>query len=304
MISIENISKSYGDVHALNSISFKVNKGQLYGLIGPDGSGKTSLFRILTSLLKPTGGKATMAGFDTVDDYKEIRKIVGYMPERFSLYLDLTVEENLKFFATVFNTTIEKNYHLIEDIYNMLEPFKHRRAGDLSGGMKQKLALSCALIHKPEILLLDEPTTGVDPVSRRDFWNILKNLQKTGLTTLVSTPFMEDAELCDEVALIQKGEILKIDTPEKIALAYPHRLWKVISENNYRTLKVLDSFSNKISAFSFGNSIHLATGSETTKNMIETYLNKHEVKVISIETIRARIEDVFMELMSNDETLS
>lgn len=304
MISIKSISKNYGNVKALNNISFTVNKGQLYGLIGPDGSGKTSLFRILTSLLLPTEGKATIAGFDTVEDYKQIRKRVGYMPERFSLYMDLTVEENLKFFATVFNTTVEKNYHLIEDIYVMLEPFKHRRAGDLSGGMKQKLALSCALIHKPEILLLDEPTTGVDTVSRRDFWNILKKLQKSGLTTLVSTPFMEDSELCDEVALIQNGEILKIDTPEKIALDYPHRLWKVVSENNYRTLKVLGSYSKKISAFSFGNSIHLATDHEVTKTIIETHLKKHGVNILSIETIRPHIEDVFMELMPNDETLS
>ncbi len=304
MINIEKISKSYGNVRALDGISFSVDKGQLYGLIGPDGSGKTSLFRILTSLLKPTGGKATVAGFDSVVDYKEIRKRVGYMPERFSLYMDLSVEENLKFFATVFNTTVEENYHLIKDIYTMLEPFKHRRAGDLSGGMKQKLALSCALIHKPEILLLDEPTTGVDPVSRRDFWSILKNLQKTGLTTLVSTPFMGDAELCDEVALVQKGKILKIDTPEKIAHEYPHRLWKVVSENNYRTLKVLDTFSHRISAFSFGNSIHLATGEQVNRSMIEAHLNQNGVKIISIEIIRAHIEDVFMELMSTEEIVS
>ena len=300
MINVENISKSYGNVRALNGISFTVDKGQLYGLIGPDGSGKTSLFRILTSLLKPTGGKATMAGFDTVADYKEIRKRVGYMPERFSLYMDLTVEENLKFFATVFNTTVEENYHLIEDIYTMLEPFKHRRAGDLSGGMKQKLALSCALIHKPEILLLDEPTTGVDPVSRRDFWGILKNLQKNGITTLVSTPFMDDAELCDKVALIQKGDILKIDTPQNLANGFPYRLWKIVSESNYRTLKILDTFDSKISAFLFGNSIHLATANTVTKQSIIDFIKQYEVKLTSIGLINANIEDVFMDLISNE----
>ncbi len=301
MIAIQNISKSYGDVKALNSISFRVEKGQLFGLIGPDGSGKTSLFRILTSLLKPTSGKATVAGFNTVTDYKNIRKIVGYMPERFSLYMDLTVEENLKFFATVFNTTIRENYHLIEEIYQMLEPFKNRRAGDLSGGMKQKLALSCALIHKPEILLLDEPTTGVDPVSRKDFWDILKKLQKSGITTLVSTPFMDDAELCDEVALVQKGEILKMDTPQNLANGFPHKLWKIVSENNYRTLKVLDEFETKISAFSFGNSVHLATGDDVDEQAIVNHLKQHNVKLISIAIIKAHIEDVFMDLMSHEK---
>ncbi len=297
MIKTSNIKKSYGDVQAINDISFDVQKGQLYGLIGSDGAGKTSLFRILTSLLKPTEGTASLKGFDTVKDYKEIRKIVGYMPERFSLYMDLTVEENLDFFASVFNTTVKENYHMIEDIYKMLEPFKHRRAGDLSGGMKQKLALSCALIHKPDILLLDEPTTGVDPVSRKDFWDMLKELQKSGLTTLVSTPFMDDAELCDEVALIQDGHILSIDTPTNIAHKFPHKLWRVVSKNNYRTLKELDKFEHKISAFSFGNSIHLATDDDIREETIIEYLKSNGVDVISLEAISAKIEDVFMELM-------
>ena len=300
MIKVDNISKQYGDVQALKGISFEVQKGQLYGLIGPDGSGKTSLFRILTSLLIPTKGSASLNGFDTVKDYKSIRKMVGYMPERFSLYMDLTVEENLNFFATVFGTTVRENYHMIKDIYQMLEPFKHRRAGALSGGMKQKLALSCALIHKPEILLLDEPTTGVDPVSRKDFWEMLKKLQKAGLTTLVSTPFMDDAELCDEVALLQNGEILTIDTPKVIAGKYPHKLWKIVSENNYRTLNILDSFSHKISAFSFGNSVHLATDHHVSKEEIENHLTHSNVKIITVEPIEANIEDVFMELMAHD----
>jgi ABC-type multidrug transport system ATPase subunit len=300
MIKVENITKNYGSVEALKGVSFEVEKGQLYGLIGPDGSGKTSLFRILTSLLIPTGGKATVKGFDTVKDYKSIRKIVGYMPEHFSLYMDLTVEENLNFFATVFNTTVEENYHLIEDIYKMLEPFKDRRAGALSGGMKQKLALSCALIHKPDVLLLDEPTTGVDPVSRKEFWDMLRKLKATGLTTLVSTPFMDDAELCDEVALIQNGNILTIDTPANVAAKYPHKLWKVATENNYKTLKALDSFEEKISAFSFGHSVHLATNENVPEKAIRQHLLKHDIKIESIEPIKASIEDVFMELMKNE----
>ena len=299
MIKVENISKSYGDVQALNGISFEVQKGQLFGLIGPDGAGKTSLFRILTSLLIPTGGKAVVKDFDVVKDYKSIRKIVGYMPEHFSLYMDLTVEENLNFFATVFNTTIKENYHLIEDIYKLLEPFKDRRAGALSGGMKQKLALSCALIHKPEILLLDEPTTGVDPVSRKEFWDMLKKLKKSGLTTLVSTPFMDDAELCDEVALIQNGNILSIDTPVNIAANYPHKLWKVVTVNNYHTLKALEKFKDKISAFSFGHSVHLATADSISEENIREHLLNNNIKIDKIEPINASIEDVFMELMKS-----
>ncbi len=297
MIKIENITKNYGEVEALKGISFEVEKGQLYGLIGPDGSGKTSLFRILTSLLIPTGGKATVKDFDTVKDYKEIRKIVGYMPEHFSLYMDLTVEENLNFFATVFNTTVEENYHIIEDIYKMLEPFKHRRAGALSGGMKQKLALSCALIHKPDVLLLDEPTTGVDPVSRKEFWDMLRKLKTTGLTTLVSTPFMDDAELCDEVALIQNGNILTIDTPAGVAEKYPHKLWKIETENNYKTLKAFETFDNKISVFSFGHSVHLATNDDVPEKAITEHLMKNDINIESIKPIKASIEDVFMELM-------
>ncbi|MCB0478656.1 MAG: ABC transporter ATP-binding protein [Crocinitomicaceae bacterium] len=297
LIEVHNISKSYGSVQALKELSFKVEEGQLYGLIGPDGAGKTTLFRILTTLLLADSGEATMDGLDVKKNYKKIRKMVGYMPERFSLYMDLTVEENLNFFATVFQTTVEENYHLIHDIYQMLEPFKKRKAGDLSGGMKQKLALSCALIHKPRILLLDEPTTGVDPVSRKEFWEMLKKLQQSGLTTLVSTPFLDEAELCDEVALVQNGQILKVDSPHNIAMAYPHRLWQVKSGANYKTLKILKEFDHKISAFAFGNVVHLATNSEVSEEMIEVHLKQNGVEHIQIKPIQAGIEDVFMDLM-------
>ncbi len=298
MIKIENISKNYNNVKALKKVSFNVKDGQLFGLIGPDGAGKTSLFRILTTLLITSEGKASIDNFDTVKNYKEIRRIIGYMPERFSLYMDLTVQENLNFFATVFNTTIEENYDLIKDIYQMLEPFKNRKAGDLSGGMKQKLALSCALIHQPKYLLLDEPTTGVDPVSRKDFWEMLQKLQTKGLTTLVSTPFMDDAELCDEVALIQNGEIMSIDSPKNITQKYPHKLWEIITLNNYHTLKILDNFTNKISAFAFGNAIHLACSEKTNKEDIESFLAQNNIKAKSIKIINPRIEDAFMELMT------
>src|SRR6187455_297442 len=204
-VSVKNIVKTYGDVKAVDDISFDVKKGELFGLIGPDGAGKTSIFRILTTLLLFDNGTATVEGFDVVKDYQAIRNRVGYMPGRFSLYQDLTVEENLNFFATVFNTTIEENYHLIKDIYVQLEPFKDRRAGKLSGGMKQKLALSCALIHRPSVLFLDEPTTGVDAVSRKEFWEMLKNLKQQGITIVVSTPYMDEADLCERIALMQNG---------------------------------------------------------------------------------------------------
>ena len=195
IVSVRNLKKSYGKVQAIRNLSFDVNEGEIYGIIGPDGAGKTTLFRILTTLLLANEGAATIDGLDVVKNYKQIRKQIGYMPGRFSLYPDLSVEENLTFFATIFNTTIQENYHLVEDIYKQIEPFKTRKAGKLSGGMKQKLALSCALIHAPKVLFLDEPTTGVDPVSRKEFWEMLKNLKKHGITILVSTPYMDEAIL-------------------------------------------------------------------------------------------------------------
>jgi len=225
-VELQNITKTYekGKVKAVTNVSFSVEKGELFGLIGPDGAGKTSIFRMLTTLLLPDSGKASVNGFDIVDGFKEIRKRVGYMPGKFSLYQDLTVEENLNFFATVFNTSIEENYDLIKDIYVQIEPFKHRRAGKLSGGMKQKLALCCALIHRPEVLFLDEPTTGVDAVSRKEFWEMLKRLKNEGITILVSTPYMDEASLCERIALIQHGEILQVDTPDAIIESFPDDL--------------------------------------------------------------------------------
>ena len=205
VVSVREIAKSYGNVRALTGISFDISKGEIFGLIGPDGAGKTTLFRILNTLILPDEGVATVDGLDVVEGYKEIRKRVGYMPGRFSLYQDLTVEENLTFFATLFNTTIQENYHLVEDIYTQIEPFKNRRAGKLSGGMKQKLALSCALIHKPTVLFLDEPTTGVDPVSRKEFWEMLKRLKEEGITIVVSTPYMDEIRRCDRIAFINNG---------------------------------------------------------------------------------------------------
>lgn len=296
-ISLSNISKSYKKVKAVHDISFDVDPGELFGLIGPDGTGKTTIFRILTTLLIPDEGTATVAGFDVVKDFKAIRKAVGYMPGRFSLYQDLTVEENLTFFATIFGTTIEENYDLIEDIYVQIEPFKNRRAGKLSGGMKQKLALSCALIHKPRVLFLDEPTTGVDPVSRKEFWEMLKRLQKKGITILVSTPYMDEAALCDRIALIQGGEILEIDTPEAIVSQFPKTIYNVGADNMYKLIQSLQQYEHVYSVFPFGEFVHYTDKRDSFEmSDLQSYLEKEGLTAIHIESTKANIEDAFMEL--------
>ncbi|HNP68880.1 MAG TPA: ABC transporter ATP-binding protein [Aequorivita sp.] len=296
-ISLSNISKSYKKVKAVQDISFDVNPGELFGLIGPDGAGKTTIFRILTTLLIADEGTATVAGFDVVKDYKAIRKAVGYMPGRFSLYQDLTVEENLAFFATIFGTTIEENYDLIEDIYVQIEPFKNRRAGKLSGGMKQKLALCCALIHKPKVLFLDEPTTGVDPVSRKEFWEMLKRLQKKGITILVSTPYMDEAALCDRIALIQSGEILEIDTPEAIVSQFPKTIYNVGAVNMYKLIQSLQQYEHVYSVFPFGEFVHYTDKRDLFEiSDLQSYLEKEGLTAIHIESTKANIEDAFMEL--------
>ena len=248
-IQVENISKSYPKTLAVSDISFEVKEGELFGLIGPDGAGKTTLFRILTTVLLADKGKAAVAGLDVIQDYKEIRKNIGYMPGKFSLYQDLTITENLNFFATIFGTTLEENYDLIKEIYIQIEPFKDRRAGALSGGMKQKLALCCALIHKPKVLFLDEPTTGVDPVSRKEFWDMLKRLQKKGITILVSTPYMDEAALCDRIALIQKGQILKIDSPQNIVSHYDKTIYKVRTKNTHQLIVDLKKIPKSLQCF-------------------------------------------------------
>ena len=298
MIQIDNISKSYKDAEALKEVSLKVERGELFGLIGPDGAGKTTLMRILMTLLVPDSGSATMNGLHIVDDFKKIRQIVGYMPGRFSLYQDLTVEENLNFFATVFGTTVQENYDLIRDIYYQIEPFKTRRAGKLSGGMKQKLALSCALIHKPKILVLDEPTTGVDAVSRKEFWEMLKKLQEKDITILVSTPYMDEADLCDRVALIQKGEIMDVDSPRNITEKFPRKIIRVRSDDMYRLINDLRANQKAESVFAFGQYVHF-TGKDDEVRIRELYmyLKSRKHTNIVVEEIPAGIEDVFMSLM-------
>ncbi len=300
MIEVKDIRKQYGDVIALGKVTLSVEKGELFGLIGPDGAGKTTLMRILMSLLLPDEGSATMNGLDVVADYKKVRSITGYMPGRFSLYPDLTVEENLKFFATVFGTTIKENYYLIKDIYQQIEPFKTRRAGKLSGGMKQKLALSCALIHKPEILILDEPTTGVDAVSRKEFWEMLKRLRDMGITILVSTPYMDEASMCDRIALIQQGNLMSVATPLAMTKSFPEDLWTVRTPKIYNTSKLLENLPSMISVNSFGQVLHLVTtkGKHTPNSIQQFLLQKGETEN-SVESADATIEDVFILLMNN-----
>ena len=303
-VIVNNITKRYGKknavVTALKEISFEVDKGELFGIIGPDGAGKTSLFRILTTLLLPEGGTASVDGFDVVKDYKAIRKRVGYMPGRFSLYQDLTVKENLDFFATIFNTSVEENYELVKDIYSQIEPFKDRRAGKLSGGMKQKLALSCALIHRPSVLFLDEPTTGVDAVSRKEFWEMLQRLKKQGITILVSTPYMDEASLCDRVALVQSGKILSIDTPEQIVASFEKPLLAVKSDNMLQLLNLLKQSEWVEDAYPFGEFHHVVMKGEF-KADLSAYLSS---QTSAFEMIDAypNIEDCFISLMKeNDE---
>jgi ABC-2 type transport system ATP-binding protein len=296
-IKVQNISKSYNNIKAVEDISFEVKEGELFGLIGPDGAGKTTIFRILTTLLLANEGSATVADFDVLKDYKSIRNSVGYMPGKFSLYQDLTVEENLTFFATIFGTTIEENYDLIKDIYIQIEPFKKRRAGALSGGMKQKLALCCALIHKPKVLFLDEPTTGVDPVSRKEFWEMLKRLQQKGITILVSTPYMDEAAMCDRIALIQKGKILKIDSPENIIKKYDKTIYDIRAKNTYQLIQDLKYYPSQYSVFAFGEYIHYIDKKEDFNSVeLLNYLqNKNHVE-IEIHISNPTIEDVFMDL--------
>ena len=301
-VKVSNVHKSFKtgkvEVKALQEISFEVEQGEVFGLIGPDGAGKTTLFRILTTLMLASKGEATVDGFDVVQQYKEIRKRVGYMPGRFSLYQDLTVEENLSFFATLFNTSLQENYDLVKSIYQQIEPFKKRKAGALSGGMKQKLALSCALIHRPSVLFLDEPTTGVDAVSRKEFWELLHQLQEHGITIIVSTPYMDEASLCDRVALMQEGRIMEINSPDGITKSFKMPLWSVRAANMYQLMLDLRAMSNVDTCYPFGQYHHVVFRDEMRGvEEVRQALSQIETKDLEVQRITATIEDCFMELM-------
>lgn len=298
MIEFSSISKKFGDVKALQSVSGSIDRGEIFGLIGPDGSGKSTFFRILTSLLLADNGRATVDGLDVANDYKKIRLITGYMPGRFSLYPDLSVEENLGFYATVFGTNIKENYELIRDVYQQIEPFKKRLAGRLSGGMKQKLALSCALIHRPKVLILDEPTTGVDAVSRKEFWELLKGLKAQGMTILVSTPYMDEAGLCDRIALIHKGILLDTNRPVELLKKYNFRLISIADHNLHGILKLLPKFPGIAYAYPFGQDIHVKPSDEFPgTEKLHAFLSGQGFRKVTIKNLLPGIEDIFIDLI-------
>jgi ABC-type multidrug transport system ATPase subunit len=300
-VEAKGIGKKFGDTTALQGISFKVQAGDIFGFIGPDGAGKTTLFRIITTLLLPDEGSITVLGLDALTGFRQLRKKTGYMPGRFSLYQDLTVEENLNFYATVFGTTVKENYDLIADIYSHIEPFKKRAAGKLSGGMKQKLALSCALIHKPELLVLDEPTTGVDAVSRTEFWEMLKKLKQHQITIVVSTPYMDEAMKCDRVALIQNGKLMTIDKPAEIRDSFGKKLFSVTARNKYRLIRALRDFPGMNTAYPFGDSVHVTFREEPSLLLLTDHLQNMGISDAIIRETRPGIEDRFLELMEKKE---
>lgn len=301
-IQIDKVAKSYGKVMALNDVSLAINSGELFGIIGPDGAGKTTLFRILATLLLADRGEVRVCGMDVTTDWRKLRNCIGYMPGRFSLYQDLSVEENLQFFATVFKTTVKENYDLIRDIYVQIEPFAKRRAGKLSGGMKQKLALCCVLIHRPRVLLLDEPTTGVDPVSRNEFWDILSRIKNEGITIVVSTPYMDEASRCDRIALMREGVCFRTDTPEVIRASFPYKLWAVSGKDTYRLLLDIRDYRGTYSCFAFGDKHHVVLNEDQPDaNGLKSFLAVRGHQDIVIEPLAPTVEDCFM---NNEEGMS
>lgn len=300
-VEIRGLSKSYGKVKALDAVSFDVPRGSLFGLIGPDGAGKSTLYQILTTLLVPDGGTATVAGLDVVADYRKIRSIVGYMPERFSLYPDLTVNENLHFFASLFGVSVKDNYDLIAPFFDQLAKFPDRRAGALSGGMKQKLALGCALIHRPEILLLDEPTTGVDAVSRSEFWDMLATLREKGITILVSTSYMDEAQRCEQIALINRGCILRVDTPARLVAGIGETLYAVSAREMYPLLLALREIPSVKNCYTFGATLHIVAGDDFNPAEIARTLSNRGLTDIKIEPTQGDIEDLFIKLADDGQ---
>ena len=298
-VCVRDLRKTYGDVAALDGVSFDVGQGELFGIIGPDGAGKTSLFRIMTSLILPDSGTVSVAGLDVVGDYAALRSLIGYMPGRFSLYQDLSVYENLSFFAALFGTSVRRNYALIEPVYRLLEPFRNRRAGHLSGGMKQKLALCCALIHKPRVLFLDEPTTGVDPVSRKEFWEMLRGLLQQGITIVVSTPYMDEARQCERIALIKDGRFLTIDSPDNICRGFSVPLWAVRSDSMHTLLHDVRRFPTVEQCYAFGDSHHLTVRDGFDPTAFAAYLAAEGHTAVELMPIAPAIEDCYMQLARN-----
>jgi len=300
IIDIDSVSKSYGKLSLFRSLSLQIGKGELFGIIGADGAGKSTLFELMVTLLSADSGHITVNGLDTKSKRSEIRSTVGYMPGRFSLYHDLGVRENLDFYATLYGTSLEQGYELIAPIWDQISSFWDRPAGKLSGGMKQKLALCCALIHRPEILFLDEPTTGVDPVSRREFWDILKLLNSRGMTIIVSTPYMDEALLCERIAFMQQGRILGVDDPNSFIEHYPYDIYSINSTDSHSLMRALREESGTIYSFAFGHSIHwsVASGDNHT---VQRVLSSSLLKDSQIRRVKPTLEDVFIYLMESSQ---
>ena len=299
-IEIKQLNKSFLTVKAIEDISFSVAQGELFGLVGPDGAGKSTIFNILTTLLQPDSGEISVLGLDVIKDYLKIRRKIGYLPGTFSLYPDLTVEENLRFFAVMYKSNIKENMNLIRPLWNQLSPFKKRPAGKLSGGMKQKLALCCALIHKPELLFLDEPTTGVDPVSRKEFWDILNSIQTQNITVLVSTPYMDEASRCNRIALIQNGHIIKIDTPQQIILDFEGQLFRIETTDIFHLLTIMENCRLNCNYYPYGNHLHIAFYGNIAELLPQftQFLDNQQVSYKNLEAINPTIEDCFIELIN------
>ena len=300
IIDIQHLTKRYGKLTALDDVTFTVPEGCLFGLIGPDGAGKTTLYQILTTLLNPDEGSATVAGLDVVKDYRELRTKIGYMPERFSLYPDLTVSENLHFFASLFGVDVKANFDLIAPIFNQLKKFPDRMAGALSGGMKQKLALGCALIHRPNVLLLDEPTTGVDAVSRSEFWDMLATLKEKGITILVSTSYMDEAERCERIALIHKGKVLDVNAPEKLVEGLDKNLYNASAGEMYPLLEALRGLPDVTDCYTFGATLHLVTTDAFNPHEAIHRLEQEGLADVRIYPAKGNIEDLFIKLAKNN----
>ena len=298
IISVERLSKSYGELKALDDVSFDVGKGEMFGLIGPDGAGKSTIYRILATLCSPDKGHVDVLGMDVTRDYRTIRNKIGYMPDRFSLYQDLSVMENLKFFASIFGVSVDMNYDLIAPIFGQLEKFPNRRAGALSGGMKQKLALSCALIHRPEILLLDEPTTGVDAVSRSEFWDMLANLKEQGISILVSTSYMDEATRCERIAIIDKGKILKTGTPAGLTAGLDENFYNASASDMFGLLGKLRKLPETENCYTFGATLHVVAKKGFDARTAEQRLKKEGLNDTRIYPAKGDIEDLFIKLTS------
>lgn len=299
-VGLKDVTKRYGDLIALDKINLSVERGEVFGLIGPDGSGKSTLYKILATLMKPDNGAATVCGFDTVKDYGKIRTLIGYMPERFSLYQDLTVSENLNFFASLFGVSVKENYEMIVPVFGQLERFLDRKAGALSGGMKQKLALSCALIHRPEILLLDEPTTGVDAVSRSEFWDMLSGLKKKGITIIVSTSYMDEATRCERIAMMDKGHILDVDTPSNLVAGLGENLYNAVSDDMFGLLTRLREMPDVTDCYTFGATLHVVGSEAFNPDKAETELSASGLKDVKIYPAKGDIEDLFIKLTRDE----